>query len=128
MPSKAVKLGKIVSISTEVLRKEAAFTEKNAKSAELQTSVRKNYEGHFVNVCRLEKVEDMLSSNFLRAKSIATNVCYIKVGRMMMKNKGVFPSLEKLGKDRPATKTLSITYLDNLDLYVSSEKDIYLMI
>lgn len=47
---------------------------------------------------------------------------------MMKKQKGVLPQLKDLREDAPAAKVVCISHLDNRTPYISSEKDILLIV
>lgn len=70
----------------------------------------------------------MLFSNFLATNSRATCVRYIRVIKLMMKKQGLLLLLEILDKDALEAKTVGITDLDEPSLYVSFEKDTFLII
>lgn len=82
----------------------------------------------FVYVLISDTNEIMMSSNFLVANSEATYTRYIRVAKMIINNKGVLALLLNLFMDVPVVKTLSNTHLDDPSLYISTKKDILLMI
>lgn len=65
---------------------------------------------------------------FLAAYYRAIYTRYIKVGQMMIKHYGLQPLLGNQGKDGPAAITHVVTHLHDPSLYISSEKEILLMI
>lgn len=67
-------------------------------------------------------------SNFVAAHCRATYKRHVRDEEKMSKHQGVLQLLEKLGKDASTVKTLDITHLEDLILYISAEKDILVMI
>lgn len=53
---------------------------------------------------------------------------YIRVRKMMIKNQRLFSLLGELSKDAPAAKNFGITHLDDPILYISSKREILLMV
>lgn len=47
---------------------------------------------------------------------------------MIIKHRGLLPTLGKLGKDASAAKSLGITHLNELSLFISSEDNVFFMI
>lgn len=70
----------------------------------------------------------MIPSNFLAANSRAKHIRYRKVGKILIKHKDVLLLLGKRKKNAPAAKALSSTHLDDQSLYISSAKNVLLMI
>lgn len=57
-----------------------------------------------------------------------TYIRYVRIGKVVNNHQRLLPLLVKLDKDATAAKTLGITHLDDLSLYISSEVDILLII
>lgn len=87
-----------------------------------------DHDVRLVDMRKMKIIDDMVSSNFLDARSRTPYVRYIRVGKNITEIIDVLPLLKNLCKDSAAARTLGITHLDDLSIYISSEENIVLMI
>lgn len=82
----------------------------------------------FVNMCTMNTVDALASSNFLAAKRIETYVRYFTARKMVINHKAAFLRFTNLDRDATAAKTLKITLLDDQSLFLQFHEDILSMI
>lgn len=123
----AIKLSKIVNISTAIVRREATLTYTMQSLRSYGQAFEEHYAVRFIDVNIMDVVEDTLPSKILAGICRAIYIRYIRVGKKLIKHQGVSFLLLKPGKDTLAAKTLGITQRDDQSLYNSSEIDILYM-
>lgn len=72
----AMKLRKLTTLSTAIVRQEATFTETMQRPLSYARTFEEVYVSHFVFVCIMDIFNDIMSSNFLAANCRATYVRY----------------------------------------------------
>lgn len=72
--------------------------------------------------------EDMMFSTFCAANSRATYIRYIGAGKIRIKQQDVLPFLMTVIKDASVAKTVGIIHFDVPSFYISSQKDVLLII
>lgn len=86
-----------------------------------------HYAVPFVNARVLDIMDEMMSSNFLAVSLRESYAHYCHVAKMVIKNEGVLPLLVDLVMVVSVVKMLSITHLDDLGLFISTEEGIFLL-
>lgn len=86
-----------------------------------------NYGVHVFDVRVMNVVEDMMSSNVPTFNSRAACLRYIRVGKMIIKHRGVLLLFLKLDRDAQVAKTLGSTPTDNSYHYIFSEENLPLI-
>lgn len=89
---------------------------------------KEKYSIRFVDGRIMHIAEDIMLSESLAANCRATYRRYIRVGKIMIKQRGVLSLLVKLGREAPAAKNVGLTHVDYQSLYISSVTEILLII
>lgn len=69
-----------------------------------------------------------MSPNFLVDGSRATHICYISIGKLMIRHEDLLSSIVKLEKDVPTATIFGITHLEGAVHYILFQKNIVLII
>lgn len=126
--AQTIELSKIPNICTASVRHEAMFTDTMQSPTSYARALKDKHGVRFVDALIWDVVETIISYNFLAANSRSTNVYFIRIGTIMVMNRGVLLLLGKLFTVTPAAKTAGITHNEDPSLYVRSEEDILLVI
>lgn len=83
-PAQAIELRKIVTTSTAVRRSKAKFPDPMHSLLSYTRVIRKSYDVHLVDVPLMDIWEDVMSLNFLAARSRMICTRCVRVGKMMI--------------------------------------------
>lgn len=131
MPSPSalmIKLSRLASTSTVAVRRKETLTDQMQRVLSCARAFEGDYGVRFVDVGITPIVKNMTSAYFSAANSEATHIRFITVGKMIIKRQAVLLLPKKLGRGVSAAKALSITYCDDSGLYISYQKDIFLIV
>lgn len=96
----------------------------------LQSQKRAFEEGCYVRLAFMhimDVVDDIISSIVLAANFRAIYIRYTTVDRMIIKHRGMIYLLSNPNRDVPGARTLGVSHLVYLSIYISSEAGISLM-
>lgn len=112
----------------EIVWHEATFADSIQGLLNYGQAFKEDYHIRLVDVCIVDIFEDMMSSKFLASNGRAIHLRNTRVQKISIKHQGMLSLLLKVGMNAPVAKTLSITYLDDPNLYISLKEGILLMI
>lgn len=126
--AQTVKPSKITNVSTGIVRGGTYFTDTIRSFFNYTRTFQEHYVVSFGDALVLEKAYGIMSSRFLYASHKVTYERYMRVAKMIMRSAHVLPLPVSSAMDALVVKTLSITHLDDIVLYMLTEEDILLTI
>lgn len=106
-------------------RNRATLSNRQKRHADLRLSVARKHVVRFVDVHKMDVVEDILSSNILACNCRAAYLRIMNVCKMKIRNYDAFHLLLKLDRHALVEETLGTRHLDGRKLYVFSERETY---
>lgn len=127
MSAQVIKQREIANRSKAIVQSKTTFKNTIQTPLSYMQVFEEDFGLYFVNLRKLDIVEDMTSSNFLASTSTVAYIRKITVSKKMNEHQGVLNHLVKLSKDASVAKSLGMTNFYDTRHYTSSEEDVFLM-
>lgn len=103
-PAQLIKLSRIASLSTSIVRRVCTLAEMMASLVNFTLAFHKDYGADFIDAKIKDIVAELISASFLGGSSKGTYICYVRICKMLMREKGVLRLFQSLSENMRPSK------------------------